>query len=783
MAGDRLLTVENGVPPRSVIKDAQSAHAIKRRLVQADLPRNRQRTTLKAMYDGHPPFDPKDLRDRGQGDRSNVNMKRAKAMTDQMADSYLDQQFETPTFADVSIEFGISGYKGAEWSRIASDEYNRVLTRWNGFYDVMAKSNFNRCFYGVGPLYFENKLNWRPFAAQAGQAFVDKDAPTDISKVDVVLLKRMWPLHEIWRYIEDAAKATSMGWNVKAVKDAMERAQMDSQGGQKSTFDFEWFLQSMKGNDLYWTYVSPQLMTYEMLTVEYDQKVSLRLLTDNDSADILYTDYNCGECMERMIFPFFLSKQEGDWHSVRGLGAQFYNVLRALDLIDNQILDMTIISGTLVIKPQTATAYDKLNMVRLGPITVIPPGVEFVNATWPNLSSGGMVTHNMLMQTLQQTTSQYQPRTDATQTGEAPTATQVSADLGSMARMGASQINQFYNEQDNLQTEMFRRLANPNLPNKNSYLGKQKWCVEAREFQDRCLARGVPLKALQEPYLQQVKATRSIGHGSYAQKAALANELMQMLPLIQNRDARNVVVRDVFAAKFGNRLTNRYFPTETSVALRSDTKTAELENAGMKAGNAFDVLDHEDAVIHLGIHLPLMAQAAQAATQSQGQTQAPSMQVVQQSYALLAIALPHCAQHLQVIGSDPTESQNVKQFGAALQQISKVAQQLALKLRNAASAAQKQAITQANQQNAQSMKNNLEAQKLQLAVRKQASKETLDNAKLQLAMLKVHADTLKGAQDMRLKDLSMAQQLQNSLTGTPDEEDDQAPNLATSANS
>src|ERR1700749_3079024 len=252
MAGDTLLTLQNGEPPRSVIKDGQSAHAIKRRLISADLPRSKGRTVIKSMYDGHPPFDPKDLRDRGQGDRNNVNMRRAKTMTDQMSDSYLDQQFETPTFGDVSIEYGLTNYKGTDYSRIATDEFNRSLMRWNGFYDVMAKSNFNRCFYGVGPLYFENKLNWRPFAAQAGQVFVDKDAPTDISKVVVGLLQRMLPLNVIWRYIEDQSKASSMGWNVPAVKAAMERAQMANQATQQNTFDFEWFLQSLKGNDIYW---------------------------------------------------------------------------------------------------------------------------------------------------------------------------------------------------------------------------------------------------------------------------------------------------------------------------------------------------------------------------------------------------------------------------------------------------------------------------------------------------------------------------------------------------
>lgn len=736
---------EQGTAPRSVIADGTSAHAIKQQLITADIPRSRQRATIKAMYDGHPPFDPADLKKRGQGDRSNTNMKRAAAMTNQMSDSYLDMQFETSTMADVQIEHGTSG-KGYDFSEIVTREFNRTLRRWIGFYDVMSLSNFNRCYYGTGPIYFQNGLTWRPVAAEAGQIMVDKDASTDISRLDIMCIKRYWRMHELYRSIENETIAGNLGWNVKATEEAIRRSKYQGETF-KSAPTWEQLNKEIKNNDLWYSYVSPPVILYDMLAKEYDGTISRRILTEWDSDNVLYQKMDVANQFNQLIFPFFLSKQEGSWHSIRGLGAQFYNVLRALDLVDNQILDMTMIGGSLVIRPKTGAAYDKLNSVRLGPVTVIPPDVDYIQATFPNLSTTGIPTHNLLLQTLSNTTGSYHTNSSMTQDGgEAATATEKNIDLSQLSSLSSSQQNQFYNECDNLLLEMFRRMANPNLPDRNSALGKQEDFKEARDFQQRCLDRGVPLSALQAPYLQTVKSTRSIGNGSRAMKEQKANELMQMLGLISDQDVRQKMLKDIYSAKFTNSVAQRYFPPQPSIQLRSDAKTAELENAGFKSGNSFDVMDHENPVIHLQIHIPPLMQAAQAAT-AQGGNGQPNPQNAQQVFSLLAIALPHCSDHLKRIASDPTQKQEVVSVGKILNQLNNVAVKLQQQIGAAATQAQKQALQQAQQQNVDSQKLQLEAGKLALAQRKQAHKEATDNVKLQLQVA-------KDRQSLSLNDLS-----------------------------
>lgn len=739
--GTRLATLtDEGQPPRSVIATPEAAHAMKRQLITADIGRSRQRAVLKQNYDGHPPFDPAELKRRGLQDMTNVNFKRLKALTDTNVDSYMDAQFEVPDMVNVTIEYG-EGVQGHDFSQIVTDEYNTTLRRWRQFYSVMNKSNFNRVFYGSGMLYFEDDTCWRPQPAETGQVLVDKDADTNLDNLDIVAIRRSWRFYQLWRAIEDEEAATALGWNVEAVKTAIIRASENNNNLTYSIKLWEVWLNRIKGNDLYLSYVSPGVELYDLIVKEFDGSLSRRILTDYDSDEVLYEAKDVGDHFNQVICPFFLTEQESLWHSIRGYAAQLYNILKVLDKIDGRILDMTFIGASLVIQPKTEMAKDKLNTLNLGPVTVLPAGVDYTPTSFPNLSQGPIITHNMLMQTYQQTSGEYQASMQHTQTGEAMTATQNNNDLETLARLSSSLFNHFFNNLDILLTEMFRRLTNPNLPDPSTPRGKSDWCREARRFQKRCLNRGVPAGALREPYLASVVAVRAMGHGSTSSRNQKANELLSLLGLMQNPQARDLAVKDIFTAKFGTAASKRYFPAVPGKLLVDTAKVAELENAGMKTGNSFDVMPYEDAVTHLGIHMPMLMQATQDLAQSNGADgKGPNIQTLQQIYSLLAVGLPHCSAHLATIAKDPTQKEVVDAVVNALRKLDSTAQHLQFQLKAAATAQQRAAIAASTQQTADAAKLQIEAAKLQLANRKQVHKESTDNIKLAIQLKKVTHD-------------------------------------------
>jgi len=256
-------------------------------------------------------------------------------------------------------------------------------------------------------LYHENDLNWRPQPAETGQVLVDKDADTNLDNLDVIAIRRNWRLHQLYRMIEDPVQAEKLGWNVQAVRTAIIRAAENNQNMTYSTKLWEVWNNRIKGNDIYMSFISPGIDCYDLIVKEYDGTLSRRTLTDFDTDEVLFTGMKVATHFSQLIHPFFLTEQESLWHSIRGYAAQLYNIIKILDKLDGRILDMTFIGASLVITPSTEQARDKLNTLNLGPVTVLPAGVTLQQTAFPNLSQGGMVTHNMLMQTYQQTSGEY----------------------------------------------------------------------------------------------------------------------------------------------------------------------------------------------------------------------------------------------------------------------------------------------------------------------------------------------------------------------------------------
>ncbi len=218
------------------------------------------------------------------------------------------------------------------------------------------------------------------------------------------------------------------------------------------------------------------------------------------------------------------------------------------------------------------------------------------------------------------------------------------------------------------------------------------------------------------------------------------------------------MIKDAFTGIFGSKTARRYFPAIPGVQLRSDAKTAELENGGMQDGHTYDVMDNENAVTHLGIHMPLLMGAAQSLAQaSGGQGQAPDMAAIGKVYGLLAVGLPHCSAHLQTIASDPTQKQIVQVVVNALRKLDSTATHLQFQLKTAATAAQRSAVLNSQQQTESAAKMQLDAAKLALAGRKQAHKESVDGIKLAI-------DLKKATNDLDVSKIQTAIQLQQAIT-------------------
>lgn len=736
----------DGQVPKGVVSDGYAAHAIKNRLIIDDMGRSIKRSKLKHLINGGAPFDEATRRKQGREQEPNVNFMRAYSMAQEKVDSYWDLMTETIRHFDVGIEWG-SIWQSEDASEIVSTEFQRLISRWHGFHDLNAQSDFNRVYFGCGLQYFPDNLTWQPRAADAGDFFIPKSTTTRLEDLQVIMFRRRYTASQLYSKIADPEKAAQVGWNVKAVRKAISEA--SQQEPQFQTWQsWEEMERMIKAHDLYMsTCICPTISTMHLLSQEFDGSITLQIVTElNDNTELLYEKKKWSESFNRVINPFFISKQDGYWHAVNGLGAQFFNVLSLLDRLDNHMVWMTMIGSSLVIQPQTANDFEKLNMVSLGGVTVLPPGVNLQTTAFPNLSTNSLATRSVLQQTLQNTTGAFLVRSEDINSNQ-QTATEVATRISQLAKVSGSQQNQWSTAWSQWSYQMFRRATNPNLNPDSCHEWEREACCFQKRLREKLEEIGVPYAATQENYLQYVRHVRSTGNGSPAMRMMQAQQFIPMIPMITNPAAQERAKKDVISWTLGYKTAERYFPDNLPKQETNEMWQAMIENTTLNGGTAIPVMDGQNPQIHAGVHLAEISKQAIAYTQQQ----------LDQQVFLQALTghLPHIGQHLQLMQNDPTTRQQFDVFAQQFAELNRLATAVEQRVGESIQAQQQQALKMAQEQQQAMQINPIEVARLQLDTQKQEHREQMDKAKL---AMKVPEQRQKAA----IADVNTALAIKNS---------------------
>ena len=103
--------------------------------------------------------------------------------------------------------------------------------------------------FGIGPMVFEDTLDWRCKPVKAGDLLVPERTKSNVNEWTVAVVRAVYQVHEMYGYIKNPEVAAEMGWNVESVRKAI----MDSapeEEGRNSSRQWEWYQQQIRNNDL-----------------------------------------------------------------------------------------------------------------------------------------------------------------------------------------------------------------------------------------------------------------------------------------------------------------------------------------------------------------------------------------------------------------------------------------------------------------------------------------------------------------------------------------------------
>lgn len=734
---------EHGEPVKKRIVNAASAHSIFTKMVDNDAQRSKERSKIKGMIDGQRPYSEKELRDKGQAWRSNVNWREAEGLVDGNTNSYTKLVMELSEFVDVNVSRRAPFVDPeGEFGSIIAEEYSAEMKRWPRLiptYMIMA-GQLHR--YGKGSYVWSDPYNWQYKAVKVGNVFLPDDANVILDDNDILMIAGKLSPTEAYRLINNDM-AESMGWKIDALKAALvkmytnpeEEKTMASLAGEWEDMQYKISTKQIGLDDPAFRKMNVVYVYEKSLT---DKKVRMSIIRHDEMTDeYLFDKEDAYDNFNQVAALFVLNYGEGDYHDIRGLGKKMYAHVETSNRLMNSIVDGTFVQNSLLMTGNADGVGEIMKIKRIGPYTLMPDGLTLVQQNLNPRMDGSIAVRSMLSQSLTNNTgaNKTQPETGSV--------ARVAADVRYRASkeqdFSANERMIFYSQWNWFHLETMRRMLNPDYP--ATWAGKE----EADRFIENCVARGVPRELLNIDYLE-VTARQSLGIGSSLDQDTATKELMTMVSSMGPKEA-HTALRDRCAVLVGYSNVDRYFPNRGDQMRTNDHSLAQLENNDLMEGQSCIVGSDQPHIIHATMHLEKLVMVGEQYSQLPEETDLGSLA----RYFIAAVE--HTTEHLAIASSNPVYKDDAETLEPSLMAVAKIRDEILREVQKMADqrqAAVEDAQSQANQAEDPELRMKLEEHAVRMKILLSES-STRMALKEQMQASTIRQREIKAAHAMALK--------------------------------
>jgi hypothetical protein len=667
---------KGGSPVRKRMPNAESAWTVYDSFKRAYGEVSLQRATIEGLVDGNPPYDAAKLKQLGLGFKTNVNFLEMRAVLDSAAGAAHELYGEVPNLIELRQNIPDNEQLSLNtWAGIISEEFSTMVLDWSGFLPFMDMVSRESDKLGLGVGGWINEYDWRPKAFETGNFLTNSKAQFDIDGLQVFCLRDEMPASDLLEKLDTEAE----GWKVQNLRKILNKVYNENHGktgnDNNQTSDAEEFQKQIRNYDN----PDQEVTDFQGVPVVHilvremtgDRKITHLIIPDDDESKVfLYEGRNRFNKMSEVLWWLPYNYGNGVVRSAQGLATMMRPHCELSDRFLCNIFDGGQIAASMVVQPNTPTDVSKLQVVRMGPFTILPAGLTAIQSTFaPNVSSL-IQLRDLSSQIMRNNTGIYRQHPEMLGENQPEkTARQVAEESSKEARVEKSHVAFRYTFYDRLYREMYRRAVRKDIVESDAavvYPGK----AEAQQFVARCEARGVPREVvLDSDKLFRVYATRAIGLGSLGVRLDLTNQLLQLRPLLDEEGKENAV-REWLTVRVGHRNVDRFKgPVNRDEIPSNEQSIATLENNDFIEGSNVPVGADQTHVIHVRVHLQPIQQVIEVFEQTgdQGFDFARALPI-------LTVGLPHIGQHLVYLQDDPAYEEFVAQVAQFLKQATQLAQ-------------------------------------------------------------------------------------------------------------
>lgn len=643
-AGELPLSIsEPGKLPRERFKDAGDVEAEANMMIAADQKLNAWRSQVEKLWGGNPTYSLEALKASAQGWRSRTNYRGLEGLVSTIGMSIYNLDVEVPKAIEIELDYS-QGEERADICKKIEEAFTWLMfKKWDGFDVHILTRILNMVLHGIGTHVWNFSSSWIPRTTRAGTVLFPDDCPVNFEEEgEFFMVRDFWPQNYLYEKIEDEAKAREMGWNPDVVWKAM--AESTKRITPTQVYDPTVIQRLHKQGDMGYSSsrMSGLFLNFFYVKEFESGKWSLYLIEEKKGANgYLFKRRNLFDDPPVSIFPYDLGN--GTLQSIRGIGQKTKEFFEMTNRLNNAAADALLFAATMPMKQTGDLDPDKLKLLKLGVLSILPQGIEPIQGIqFQNVSQGLVALGSELKNTIAENNQSYMAQQPEAK--DRQTYLEYAMRSQDANKINKGSVNLYDRNRSRFFDTILKMVCKPQT-------GNSKAAQLGRAFMERLKRMQVPMEALK--HIEEVTAVKSIGAGSAA--AQLQAQLMLMQYIYgQTTDDRKInIEQDLTASLVGYNKVDRYARSQDdNNSVTADESFATVETDALVQGGDAKVGERQDHVKHLQIHLGKAEQINQAYLDGQYDPQ-------QAFNAIIALG-NHSSDHLKVLESLPSRKAEFK---------------------------------------------------------------------------------------------------------------------------
>lgn len=645
---------KSGEIQRRAISNAYQMRNVISNLERAGRERNVRNARIASKYNSEKPYRQESLDSDGLGWKNNFSTKPLPMLVNKVSPRLKKALDAVKYLTNSALDDNKPG--NALKTELFRREITKLIRTRVGWNDFLTEVGMEDVLFGFAGVCWLDEYSWMPTFFRQDNFYVPSGTKQQANSAQVVVLRQKFLVHELFAMIEDREAAEAAGWDVENATVAINKAMPNNRRSQYSSWE-RVYEDLLREANVGLSHESGALVisVWHVLAQEADGQVSHYILTEQgtgkDDTELLFEHEDQFESMADCLALFAFEYGNGTLHGSKGIGREIYALAGMLDRARNEVVDRLNLAGKLVIQADEK-ALRRFKMSVVGNALLIGQGYNIQERKIEPAVEEFLQLDQFLTSLLDQMAGAVTPRALE---GERVTAAAVNLLAGREEESRDTITGRYLTQFATMMTTMQKRICSTSVRDD-----------DAKEFQKKML-QIMTREELNELAKMPVAETVADYTALERQQIVAIGAENKGDPLFNQRELRRRTLTAQVNEEFADAVL---LPEEDPTVTAEQTRLQMLELLPItQFATAVPISPRDNHLVHLGVMMPAMEQAAQAAAQDP------------KGVAILKAMLQHAGGHLQMAQQTgaPKEQtsqfeQIIKKLGQSMQQIEQLAQ-------------------------------------------------------------------------------------------------------------